>query len=433
LIIGRLRVPRRGGGADRSNGIIAILRGDAIRVAASPSPGRFDNPPALGNDHAAMADVARIELHCFRHPLVQPLRTVFGLVESRPALVLRIEDSDGAEGFGEIWCNFPQPGAEYRARLAAAVLPAALAGLDCAAPHAAWSAIRGRLHRLALQAGEPGPADQIASGVDIALHDLAARRAGLPLAEWLGGRRRALPAYASGIDSRAAGPMMADARAAGFRAFKLRVGFGEAGDLAAVAAAAADLADGEALMVDANQAWDVDQAAAMAAAWRGAPLAWIEEPLAVDRPVEEWLRVRRAASSPIAGGENMRAPAAFDDAIAGDVFGVIQPDICKWGGLSACLDIARRAVAAGKRYCPHFLGAGVGLAASAHLLSAVGGDGLLEIDVNDNALREALAGPILPLRGHHVHLPAAPGLGYRPDVAGIRSLEVLRFDLAPER
>ena len=72
-----------------------------------------------------MPVLSRIELHCFRHRLARPLRTVFGLVESRPALIVRIEDADGAEGFGEIWCNFPQPGAEYRARLAAAMSAAA--------------------------------------------------------------------------------------------------------------------------------------------------------------------------------------------------------------------------------------------------------------------------------------------------------------------
>lgn len=358
------------------------------------------------------------------------MRTVFGLVESRPALVLRIEDSEGAEGFGEIWCNFPQPGAEYRTRLAAAVLPGALAGLDAADPFGAWPGLRARLHRLALQAGEPGPADQIASGVDIALHDLIARRAGRPLAEWLGGALRPLPAYASGIDSRDAAPMMDAARQAGYRAFKLRVGFGRASDLATVRAAAEGLAPGETLTIDANQAWDAAMAAEMAEAYAALPLAWIEEPIAVDRPLTEWQQVRRAAAAPIAGGENMRSPDEFADAIAGEVFGVIQPDICKWGGLSACLPIARRIIAAGKRYCPHYLGGGIGLAASAHLLSAVGGDGLLEIDVNENSLREALAGPMLPLRGSMVHLPTKPGLGYRPDLEALRDREVLRFDLA---
>jgi D-galactarolactone cycloisomerase len=377
-----------------------------------------------------MASIRRLEIFCFRHPLRQPLRTVFGVVESRPALVLRIEDAAGAEGFGEIWCNFPQPGAEYRARLAASVLPGALRGVGSDDAFTLWETLRARLHRLALQAGEPGPADQIASGIDIALHDLAARRAGVPLAVWLGGQRRALPVYASGIDSRDAVAMMAAARAEGYSNFKLRVGFGRDSDEGSVSAATAALASDEALMVDANQAWDVDEACDMAARFRAFRLIWLEEPIAADRPEAEWRRVAAASAAPLAAGENLRTASEFDGVIAGGFLGVIQPDICKWGGLSACRDIARRAMAAGKRYCPHYLGGGIGLAASAHLLSAVGGDGLLEVDVNDNALREAFSGPILPLRNGMAELPDAPGLGYRPDIQGARDMQTLAFDLS---
>ncbi len=388
---------------------------------------------ALCETIAPMSFITRIEINCFRYPLKQPLKTVFGVVESRPALTLRIEDSDGAEGYGEIWCNFPQPGAEYRARLAASVLPGALKGISSTDPFAAWAILRERLHRLALQAGEPGPADQIASGVDIALHDLAARRAGLPLAVWLGGERRPLPVYASGIDSREAPGMMAAARVQGYRAFKLRVGFGKASDETSVAAAFRALQPGETIMADANQAWDVDEACRMARAFAAFPLVWLEEPIAADRPENEWVRVASASKAPLAGGENLRSAMDFEDAITGSFFGVIQPDICKWGGLSACLDIARKTMAAGKRYCPHYLGGGIGLAASAHLLSAVGGDGLLEVDVNDNALREAFAGPVLPLRNGMVELLDAQGLGYRPDIQGARDMQTLSFDLAIEQ
>ncbi|MGL4240227.1 MAG: mandelate racemase/muconate lactonizing enzyme family protein, partial [Beijerinckiaceae bacterium] len=256
-----------------------------------------------------MPAVKRVEISCFRHPLRQPLKTVFGVVESRPALLLRVEDSDGVEGFGEIWCNFPQPGAEYRARLAASVLPGALRGVDSADPFSTWIVLRERLHRLALQAGEPGPADQIASGIDIALHDLAARRAGVPLAVWLGGQRRPLPVYASGIDSREAVGMMSAAREGGYRTFKLRVGFGRESDERSVAAAVAALETGERLMVDANQAWDADEACRMAAAFAPLPLMWLEEPIAADRPEAEWRRVAAASVAPLAGGENLRSDA----------------------------------------------------------------------------------------------------------------------------
>ncbi len=377
-----------------------------------------------------MTKLARIEIHGFRYPLKTPMQTVFGPVDARPALIVRVEDADGAEGWGEIWCNFPQVGAEYRARLAALVAPGALAGIDVSAPAAAFTTLRARLHRLSLQAGEPGPADQIASGLDIALHDLAARRLGVPLATYLGGAPRALPVYASGIDSRLAGEMMAAARAAGYRAFKLRVGFGKDSALAAMAAAKTVLSDGDKLMIDANQSWTLDEAVAMVAALKDAPLGWVEEPLPVDRPASEWQAVAAACSFPIAGGENMRSASEFDAAIAGRVFGVIQPDICKWGGLSVCAPLARRIIANGKRYCPHFLGGGVGLAASAHLLAAVGGDGMLEIDVNDNQLRDRLCGPLLPLVDHRAEVPDGPGLGFRPDIASVADLRIQHFDVA---
>jgi L-alanine-DL-glutamate epimerase-like enolase superfamily enzyme len=357
------------------------------------------------------------------------MKTVFGVVESRPALILRVEDDEGAEGFGEIWCNFPQPGAEYRARLAAAVIPRALAGLDTTSPGHAFSVLRARLHRLALQAGEPGPADQIASGLDIALHDLAARRQGVSLAMFLGGAPRPLTPYASGIDSRGCAPVIAAAREAGYRAFKLRIGFGRAATEEAMQEAEGALASGETLMVDANQNWERDEAVATVRALEAVPLAWIEEPLPVDAPLADWQAVTAASAVPLAGGENMRSQTEFDAAISGDVFGVIQPDICKWGGLSACAPIARAIIAAGKRYCPHYLGGGVGLAASAHLLAAIGGDGLLEVDVNDNPLREGLAGPLLPLAHAKVRVPDGPGLGYVPDIAGMAGLGVMKLDV----
>ena len=377
-----------------------------------------------------MAHVKRISLHCFRYPLKLPLETVFGRVESRPALLLRIEDAEGAFGWGEIWCNFPQPGAEYRTNLAAAVAQRALQGLDTSDPTSSFTSIRARLHGLALQAGEQGPADQIASGLDIALHDLASRRAGVPLATFLGGAPRDLPVYASGIDSRLSTGMIDAARAAGYRAFKLRVGFGRTSDLKTVTEAAEGLGTGEQLMIDANQAWTLEDAVWSVDALRNLPLAWVEEPLPVDRPAAEWAAVRKASAAPLAGGENMRSHGEFDDAIAGNILGVIQPDICKWGGLSVCAVVARRTIAAGKRYCPHYLGGGVGLAASAHLLSAVGGDGFLEVDVNDNQLREAFAGPLLPLAGSVCATPKEAGLGYIPDVAAFSDLRVLHFDLA---
>lgn len=375
-----------------------------------------------------MAALTRIQISCYRYPLQYPLDTVFGRIEARPALVLRIEDKDGAAGYGEIWCNFPAPGAEYRARLADAVLPHALGGLASDTPGQAFSTIRQRLNTLALQAGEPGPADQLAAGVDIALHDLAARRRGVPLATYLGGAPRVLMPYASGIGPPDLDRLVQSSLEAGFEAFKLRVGFGQAEDLKAIASIRAAIGDHRELMIDANQSWNIDDALAMAEALRTFSIAWMEEPLAADRPVSEWARLAEATSIPLAAGENVRSRKHFDALVAAGHMAVIQPDICKWGGLSQCAPLARAIRAAGLRYCPHYLGGGIGLAASAHLLAAVGGDGLLEVDVNDNHLREALAGPLLPLRKGTVQVPESPGLGYEPDLHALKVLRTEYFD-----
>ncbi|MDM0078151.1 enolase C-terminal domain-like protein [Variovorax sp. J2P1-59] len=106
----------------------------------------------------------------------------------------------------------------------------------------------------------------------------------------------------------------------------------------------------------------------------------------------------------------------FDAALQAGVLSVLQPDAAKWGGISGCWPVIRRARAAGLRYCPHYLGAGVGLLASAHLLAAAGGDGSLEVDANDNPLRTAVAPALQHLdEDGCVSLGDAAGIGVEPD------------------
>jgi L-alanine-DL-glutamate epimerase-like enolase superfamily enzyme len=122
---------------------------------------------------------------------------------------------------------------------------------------------------------------------------------------------------------------------------------------------------------------------------------------------------------PLAAGENVASRAGFAQVLGDNVLGVVQPDIAKWGGLSVCSGIARDILKAGKMFCPHYLGGGIGLLASAHLLAGVGGGGLLEIDSNDNPLRDRFCGPVVNVVDGTVTLGDAPGLGIEPDLASI--------------
>lgn len=392
------------------NGTVVTYRGDSIR--------RENGPGALSTA------IRRVAAHVFRWPVETPVRTSFGVMHDRPMVLVEVEAGDGLVGWGEIWCNFPAVGAEHRARLTESVFAPMLVGRDCDDPAAIFAELTARTAVLAIQAGEPGPIAQSIAGIDIALWDLAARRAGKPLWKMLGGTDPQVGVYASGLNPDGPEKLALARRAEGFTAFKLKAGFGAERDLDNLRALRAALGSDARLMVDANQAWSYEEAAAMLPRLEPFALGWLEEPMRADTPLDAWRGLAARSAIKLAGGENMAGDAQFDAAIASRAFGVIQPDMAKWGGFSGCLPVARRIRVAGLRFCPHFLGGGVGLLASAHLLAAAGGDGLLEIDSNPNPLRTATCGPVGSIRDGRARLSEEPGLGIVPDLGALARLSV---------
>lgn len=368
-----------------------------------------------------MSVLARVETFTFRCPIEVPVRTSFGTMTERAGVFVRVEDADGGHGWGEVWCNFPAAAAEHRAQLVDTVIAPRLLGREVGDPAALWHETERGLHILRVQSGDAGAFSAAAAGVDLALHDLAARRAGKPLWAALGGNDPgAVPVYASGINPGPGAPAtVAASRARGYRAFKVKLGFGRDADLATMRAVAATIGEGERLMIDINQGWTMPEACRMAAELAAFELDWIEEPIAADRPRDEWVAVAAAARAPLAGGENLRGLGVFQAAIEEGPLSVFQPDAAKWGGATANLLVGRAAVAAGRRYCPHFLGGAVGLMHSLHLIAAVRGPGRLEVDVNANPLRETLLGDAFPVADGAVALPAGAGLGWDPDLAAL--------------
>jgi L-alanine-DL-glutamate epimerase-like enolase superfamily enzyme len=360
----------------------------------------------------------------WRYPLKTPVVTSFGTMRDRPMVLVRAEDTDGNAGWGEIWCNFPAVGAEHRARLVHGVLAPILTSRPFETAAAAFDALTNETAVLALQAGEPGPFAQAIAGIDIALWDILARRAQQPLWRFLGGTSPRVKVYASGLNPDRPVDIAATRRNEGFRAFKLKIGFGKERDLANVGALRAALGDGVDVMVDANQAWSVDAAIEMARALEPFYIAWLEEPLRVDRPWSEWQALHEQTSIPLAAGENLAGDAGFDAALAANVLSVVQPDIAKWGGFTRGVPVARRITAAGARFCPHWLGGGIGLLASAHALAALGGGGMLEVDANPNPLRSATCGPLATISDGCGVLNNRPGLGVEPDLAGLQAYAV---------
>lgn len=382
---------------------------------------------ALAN--TAAFTIARIDVFVLRAPIANPVVTSFGSIPERVSVITRVEDRDGAHGWGDVWCNFPSYGAEHRALvLARSVAPLAI-GLEVDDPAAVWRELTARCHILAVQSGDVGPFAAALAGLDAALWDLKARKAGMPLARLLGGNVTSISVYASGLNPADGPEAVQRTRAEGFSAFKQKIGFGEALDVSNLRRIRAGMQPGERLMVDVNQGWSVPEALRMAPILAEFDLDWVEEPVLADRGEAEWRALAAAYAAPLAGGENLRGQELLQ-AASDTWLDVIQPDIGKWGGVSGCFAVGQAAVEAGKRYCPHWLSGGIGLMASAHLLAAAGGQGLLEVDCNPNPLRTLLAQPFPKLVDGAFLLSDAPGIGVEPDLAAAKDFLIARHETA---
>ena len=357
-----------------------------------------------------------LDAFVFRCPSPVPVRTSFGIMRDRPAVFVKAESADGHIGWVEIWCNFPSCGAEHRAQLLNTVIAPLLLNKDFSHPSSAFEEASTKTHVLALQSGELGPMAQVIAGVDIALWDLCARRAKLPLYQLLGGSNARIGVYASGINPDASLQTVQKKYQEGFRAFKLKIGFDTELDIANVRSVREWLDPALELMADVNQAWDLATALDNIPKLESYGLSWLEEPLRCDSEIRQWQELKAHSRIPLAAGENMLGLANFMSAIESKAFDVLQPDIAKWGGISASWAVIQNALSQGLRYCPHYLGAGIGLMASAHLLAASGGDGLLEVDANENPLRTMLAPALQKIDNGFITLTQDPGLGVEPDL-----------------
>lgn len=362
--------------------------------------------------------IAAVEAFAYRVPIAAPITVAFGTFRDRPLVLVRVVDADGAEGWGEAWCNWPAVGAEHRARLAADI-GERLIGRGFAEPGDVFRDLDAALEVLVLQTGEVGPIAQALAGIDIAVWDLVARKRGLPLCRCLGaGPVESVPVYVTGLNPDEPERFALARRAEGHRAFKLKIGFGRDLDLRNLAALRAALGASAVLMVDANQALTLDAALELSRAAAPFDPVWLEEPLRVDAPAADWRALAAASPVPLAGGENLRG-ADLGAAVAGDVLRMVQPDATKWGGITGNIAVARAAVAHGKSFCPHVFGGGVALLASLHLLAAAGGDGVLEFDCHPNAGRDAVIGSLLPVAHGRVPVPQGAGIGAVPDVGAL--------------
>ena len=370
--------------------------------------------------------IDRVECWVLRAPITNPVRSSFGAMNNRPAVFVRITAADGAWGWGEVFCNFPQVGAEHRGRLIDSLLGPLAVGFNGHRPESLRTHLEVQTHRMALQCGEPGPFSQTIAALDQAMWDMAARRAGLPLWRLLveGHRTKAnVRVYASGLGPDQVVDMALEKRQQGYRAFKLKVGFPGDTDLRNLQALREALGPHAVLMLDANQAWRPDEAVDRIGEMAKFHPYWMEEPIAADEPLSSWKALSEQCKVPLAAGENIRGIGDFRAALEGGHLKFVQPDLAKWGGVSGCMEVGRMAERSGVTFCPHWLGGGIGLAATLQMRAALGDGGFVEVDANPNPLRDEVVPP-LAIQDGTVTLSDTPGIGVEPDLALMQKYRV---------
>ena len=291
-----------------------------------------------------MAEIANLESGFYRIPLPQVLTdSTHGEMRAFELNTIRVRDRDGAEGVGYTFTVGRNGGAI--GSILASEMPEILVGEDADGIEAAWQKMWWALH----YGGRGGPTVLAISAVDMALWDLKARRAGLPLWNLLGGHDSRVPCYAGGIDlDLSADELIGQTEsnlAKGFRAIKMKVGRDKLSeDVEKVRAMRAFLGADFPLMVDANMRWSVDQAIRAARAFAEFDVAWLEEPIVPD-DVAGHSRVLRDGGVPIATGENLRTLWDFRHLIVAGGVSFPEPDVTNCGGVTVFMKIARLAEA----------------------------------------------------------------------------------------
>jgi len=258
---------------------------------------------------------------------------------------VRLRTADGLEGFGFTGTH---------AHLASDRLITACIG-HCYAPLlAAEDASQGRRLWLklarhpALQwVGRAGITQLALAAVDVALWDLRAKAAGVPLWHLLGGPvRERLPAYNTDVGwlSFSAEALVAGCRRAveeeGFRGIKVKVGHDRPiDDLVRLEAVRRAIGPDVSLAIDGNGKWDLPTCQRFCAQAEALDVHWFEEPLWYD-DVASHAALARSTSIPIALGEQLYTVDAFEAFMAAGAVHYVQPDVTRLGGITEFLQVA---------------------------------------------------------------------------------------------
>lgn len=330
--------------------------------------------------------------------------------------LVRVTAEDGTVGWGEVHAPVAP---EVTKSVIDVLIAPALVGASILGPAVLWD----RMHALMRPRGHAlGFMQEAISGVDIAVWDLLGKLLDQPVYNLLGGRQQLdVRTYASVLHWLDPTDLAETARrhqAAGFTAMKIKVGQDRAIDRRKAEETRAAVGPDFTLMADANCRYATAEAISMARVLEDQDFTWLEEPVPPE-DVTGYVRLREKVDIAIAGGECECTHYRFAELISRGAFDVLQPDVCRAGGITACHRIGVLAGAHNLRIAPHVsIGSAIHVAASLHWALSESSAFIHEYPVFPNPLVDDLFEEPLDWRDGRLFTDDSPGLGFtvREDV-----------------
>ena len=372
-----------------------------------------------------MIKLKKINLYHLDYPLKNYVIASFGLMKSRPALILELTDTDDNKGLGEIWCNFPSDGASYKFNLFKNIFVNKLINFSIRHPKDLRTIFES-IKTIFVQSDDLGSYNSILSAIDCAYWDLIAKKKKIPLNKLINNKTaNNIEVYASGINSNSAINNIINARSLGIKSFKIKTVFDNKLDQRLIKSIFKIKKNNEKIMLDINQGWDLKKANFYIKKISKYPIFWIEEPISARSSEKEYLNLIKNSKVNLALGENVYNENLITNFLKNKYLKFFQPDITKYGGITLVNKYINSKYK-NKIYL-HFLGSGVGLITSAHMMSAINSNGLLETDFNENPLRGSIFNETIKITNGKIYLNNKPGIGFNLNKKIIKKYTINKF------
>ena len=318
--------------------------------------------------------ITSIKSHVLRYELDKELGYSQQYYKHRTAHLVEVETDEGITGWGE--CFGPGNIALANKYIVEKVIQPLIKGDDPLKKEYIWH----KVYNLLRDSGQKGMPIQALSGIDIALWDILAKKSNLPLYQLLGGKTNdKIPVYGYGmmLQKKTVDELCelfkneaSQIKENNFKAMKMKIGMGPKEDLKLVSAVRDAIGSEFKLMVDANHAYNKNDALYVGRGLDEINIYWFEEPVAPE-DYESYKDLKQKLKTNIAGGEAEFTKYGWNQLIKNNCIDIAQPEVCGLGGITEYLKVSALAQSNFIPIVNHVWGSAISVAVNLHLLTTL--------------------------------------------------------------